>query len=289
MSTTRNQSPVHKQLTYRTLGAASALLLAVAPFATAQATLTSGPASDVAAANLHLDLPDSPGVLFSSSSSSTDAATNSADPSDASFGQTPTAPQRAKHALHLQMVVKPDEIADPMTVSDKIEGGLKDSVSLFSALGWLFSAGYEQLTNGSPNYGTNSEAFGKRFGAAVARDTSETIFSESLFAPLFHQDPRYYIMGPGHPFFKRLVYSGTRTIITKNDNGHLAPNFSLIAGNAAGSALTIVYYPAINTTSTQVLETLGTSLGGSAVGYVVDEFIVDVLIDLHLKKRQPQP
>jgi len=289
LSTTRNQSPVHKQLTYRTLGAASALLLAVAPFATAQATVTSGPATDVAAANLHLDLPDSPGALFSISSSSTDAATDSADPADDSFDQTPAAKAGPKHAPHLQMTISPGEIADPMNVHDKVVGGIKDSVSLFSAIGWFASAGWEQLWNDSPNYGTNAGAFGQRLGAAVARGVSEGIFSESLFAPLFHEDPRYYIMGPGHPFFKRLVYAGTRAIITRTDSGHLTPNFSLIAGNAAGSALTIVYYPAINTTSTQVLETLGTSLGGSALGYVVDEFIVDALVDLHLKKRQPQP
>jgi hypothetical protein len=264
------------------------LLVAIAPFATAQTTLTNTPTGAIAS-NAHPDLPDSPGALFSSSSNSTDATSNAADPNDApSSDQTPAA-STPKHAAHLQMVVHPGEIADPMTVHDKVVGGIKDSVSLFSALGWIFSAGYEQATNGSPNYGTNSTAFGKRFGAAVARGVSEGIFSESLFAPLFHQDPRYYVMGPGHPFFKRLVYAGTRTIITRNDNGHLAPNFSLIAGNAAGSALTIVYYPSINTTGTQVAETIGTSLGGSAVGYVVNEFIIDALVDLHLKKKQPQP
>ncbi len=288
MSTIRNHGPLHTQPIHRNLGAAFALLVAIAPFATAQTTLTNTPTGAIAS-NAHPDLPDSPGALFSSSSNVTDATSNAADPDAApSSDQTPAA-STPKHAGHLQMVIQPGEITDPMTVHEKVVGGIKDSVSLFSALGWVFSAGYEQVTNGSPNYGTNSTAFGQRFGAAVARGVSEGIFSESLFAPLFHQDPRYYVMGRGHPFFKRLVYAGTRTIITRNDNGHLAPNFSLIAGNAAGSALTIVYYPSINTTGTQVAETLGTSLGGSAVGYVVNEFIIDALVELHLKKKQPQP
>jgi hypothetical protein len=173
-----------------------------------------------------------------------------------------------------------------MTVGDKVKGGLINSVSLFSALGWLGAAGWEQLWNDSPNYGSNSTAFAQRFGAAAARGASEGVFSNCLFAPLFHEDPRYYIMGKGHPFFKRLVYAGTRVLITRTDSGHATPNFSLLAGNAAGSALTIPYYPPKNTTFSEVAQTFGGSIGGSAVGFVVNEFIVDVLVELHLKKAQ---
>ena len=94
-----------------------------------------------------------------------------------------------------------------MTVSDKVKGGLKNSVSLFSMTGWLASAGYEQLTNGSPNYGTDAGAFGQRLGIGAIHGISNGVFSNSLFAPIFHEDPRYYVMGPGHPFLKRLVYA----------------------------------------------------------------------------------
>jgi hypothetical protein len=201
----------------------------------------------------------------------------------------PTPGTRTKKAPHLQMTIAPDEVADPMTVHEKVVGGLKDSVSLFSVAGWFTSAGWEQLWNDSPNYGTDAGAFGQRLGAATIRGISEGIFSESFFAPVFREDPRYYVMGPGHSFFKRLVYSGTRVLITRTDSGRTTPNFSLIAGNAAGAALTVTYYPAKNTTFSEVAQTFGGSLGGSALGFVVDEFIVDALVDLHLKKKQPQP
>jgi hypothetical protein len=88
---------------------------------------------------------------------------------------------------------------------------------------------------------------------------------------------------------KRLVYAGTRSIITRTDSGHSTPNFALFAGNAAGSALTVTYFPAKNTTFSEVAQTFGSSLGGSALGFVVDEFLVDALVDLHLKKRGQQP
>jgi hypothetical protein len=287
----RNSPPAQpRQPILRT---AFALLIAVGPVAAAQTPLGNQPVADVIAANSRFGLPDSPGTLFASSSSSADANfadPNSEDPGSAepNGAQTPTGP-RPKAATHMQMVINPGEVTEPMSVRDKVVSGFASQVSLFSASGWLAAAGWEQLTNGSPNYGTDSGAFGQRLGAAALRGASEGIFSNSLFAPLFHEDPRYYVMGPGHPFFKRLVYAGTRAIITRTDSGHTTPNFSLLAGNAAGSALTIPYYPAQNTSFKEVAETFGGSIGGSALGFVVNEFIVDALIDLHIKKKQQQP
>jgi hypothetical protein len=293
LSLIRKQNVLHAQPTQRTLRTALTLLIAVAPFATAQTLLTTNPAANFIAANTRFDLPDSPGTLFTGSSSSADvnsADPNSADPgsADANGAQNPTVP-RPKAATHMQMVINPGEVTEPMSVRDKVVSGFASQVSLFSATGWLAAAGWEQLTDGSPNYGTDSGAFGQRLGAAAIRGASEGIFSNSLFAPLFREDPRYYVMGNSHPFFKRLVYAGTRAIITRSDSGHARPNFSLLAGNAAGSALTIPYYPAQNTSFKEVAETFGGSVGGSALGFVVDEFIVDALIDLHLKKKQQQP
>jgi hypothetical protein len=271
---TRNQN------SFNSLFATLALLIAVSPFAAAQAPLASNPVAGIIAAGTRLDIPDSPGFLFSSSSSS-------ADPNSASFDPAPK--PVFKHAPHLHMIVLPGQIADPMTVHDKVAFGLKNSVSLFSATGWLTSAGWKQLTDGSPNYGTDSGAFGQRLGASAIHGISNGVFSNSLFAPIFHEDPRYYVMGSGHPFLKRLVYAGTRCIITRTDSGHSTPNLALFAGNAAGAALTVTYFPAKNTTFGEVVQTFGSSLGGSALGGVVDEFLVDALVDLHLKKKRPQP
>lgn len=285
MGLIRRQNSLHAQSTKPTLHAAFALLIAVSPFAAPQTPQANKPAADVVAVNSCLELPDSPGTLLSSSTNFADAASSSTDPEDASIDQTP-AKAALQHAPHLRMIIAPGEIADPMTVHDKIVSGFKDSFSLSSAAGWLSTAGWQHLRNSSPNYGTDAGAFGQRLGAATIRATSEGLFRESLFAPLFHEDPRYYIMGKGHPFFKRLVYAGTRSIITLTDSGHATPNFARLAGNAAGSALTISYYPAQNRTFSAVASTFGGSLGGSALSFIVDEFLVDALVDLKLRKKQ---
>jgi hypothetical protein len=286
-------SPI--QVTHRVLALAFAAIVGMAAFATAQTTLPANPAADVIAANLRFDLPDSPGTLFINahtsnlSSSAADDVEGPEDPSsaeaDGGQAQTTTTASRPKGAGHLQMVVNPNEVAQPMTVRDKVVGGMISSVSLYSATGWLAAAGWEQLWNSSPNYGTDSGAFGQRLGAAALRGVSEGVLSNSFFAPIFREDPRYYVMGPGHGFIKRAWYAGTRVLITRTDSGRTTPNFSLLAGNLAGSALTIPYYPPLNTSFKEVMITFGGSVGGSALGFVVDEFIVDALIDLHIKKQ----
>ena len=252
------------------------------PFAAAQAT---NPVDGTMATSAPLDVPDSPGFLFSSSSSSSNH--DSDDPDDAS--SDPGTTTGFKHAPHLRLTVYQGEVAAPMSVSAKVKGGLKNSVSLFSMTGWLASAGYEQLTNGSPNFGTDAGAFGERLGFGAIHGISNGVFSNCLFAPIFHEDPRYYVMGPGHPFPKRLIYAATRVIISRTDSGRSMPNYALFAGNAGGAALTELYYPAQNTTASQVARTFGTSLVGSAFGFIVDEFVVDALVDLHLKKKGQQP
>jgi hypothetical protein len=276
-STTRKRSAFLPS-THSIAFAVAALVGTASSVAAAQTAMPT--TTSIVASEARLELPDSPG--FSSSSSIDSAAP--ADPAGFSFD--PSSGTRSKPVGRYHMVVLPNEIAQPMSVHDKIVGGLIDAVSPFSAIGWVVSAGWEQATNGSPNYGTNGRAFAQRLGASAARDASENIFSESVFAPLFHEDPRYYKMGRGHGFVKRVVYAGTRVLITKTDGGRTTPNLALLAGNAAGAALTVTYYPPKNTTFGEVASTFGGSLGGSALGFVVTEFLSDALQAVHLKKAE---
>ena len=185
--------------------------------------------------------------------------------------------------------IQPGQTAPKLSVSDKFILGAKDAFGPLSAVGWVTSAGYEQAVDGSPNYGQlgdtqRGNSFAQRLGAAAARASSEGLFGDSILAPILHEDPRYYKMGSGHNFVKRLVYSGSRALITRTDGGHLTPNFAQLGGNLAGAALTQAYYPPINRGFTQVAETFGGSVGGSALGFVVSEFLADTLHGLHITK-----
>jgi hypothetical protein len=203
------------------------------------------------------------------------------------FGQTSTAkyPTAGKVAPVYDKTIQAGWSAQPLTAKQKIVLESRDLFGLASLEAIVLSAGYSHVTNGSPNYGTNSKAFAQRLGATAARDTSEDLFAYGILDPLLHQDPRYYVLGRNYNFFHRIVYAGTRTLITRTDSGHNTLNSSLLIGYAGGSALSYVYYPQINKNFNDTARTYGGSLGGAALGFLVSEFTSDVLQAVHLQKR----
>jgi hypothetical protein len=199
-------------------------------------------------------------------------------------GDTHPAPPAAHVAPITLKYIPAGWTAQPLTAHDKVVIGFRDSYSPFSFLGIIASAGYSHLVNGQPNYGTNSKAFGKRVGATAIRDTSEQLFTDVVFAPMLHEDPRYYVEGDQYNFFHRAIYAATRPIVTRTDSGHATPNIALLLGYGAGSAISYSYYPAINQNAKDTFATFGGSLAGAAIGDLVSEFSDEVLIKLHLKK-----
>jgi hypothetical protein len=189
-------------------------------------------------------------------------------------------------ASHSSMIISPGKQAPLLTPKDKFLLGAKNAVTPFSIAGWIFSSGYSHLTNGPPNYGTDKGAYGQRLGATAIRDISEGFFSTSIMSNVFHEDPRYYKMGKDHSIAKRAVYAATRPLITRTDSGHMTPNLALLTGNLAGAALTNAYYPTLNHGFSQTMVIFGSSIGGSALGSGVNEFLNDALVLVHLKKRE---
>jgi hypothetical protein len=179
-------------------------------------------------------------------------------------------------ASRTQKYIEADQSAPALDAKDKALLGVKSAFSLFAVAGWFTAAGYEQLRNSNPNYGTDRGAFGRRLGAAAMRDPSEGILSDSVMAPLLREDPRYYRLGPSHNLFHRVAYAATRPIVTRTDAGRTTPNLALLTGTLEGAALTNAYYPQVNRGAKQTLETFGASLGGSAVGDIFREFYSDL-------------
>lgn len=252
-----------------------ALFGAMAPFTVAQQTAES-PASTVAMLTLPSSpaLPDSPGAVLASSSSATP------DDPAGSDGQAVAAagPTLSPHIK----LIEANKIAPPQTVGEKVVMGLRDTVTPFSAIGWLFSAGWTHLIDGSPNYGTNSKAFAQRLGAAAALSTSRGIFTDCILGPAFHQDTRYYQLGQDHKFFNRVIYASTRPIIGKTDGGRAIPNYASLIGGAGGAALTYTYYPERNQNGGQVATTFATGIGSAVLNNLFNEFGGDIIRALNL-------
>jgi hypothetical protein len=173
-----------------------------------------------------------------------------------------------------------------LSARDKVILSLHDRVDPLNIASMVIAAGYEQVANGAPNYGTNDGAFAARVGAAAIRETTQEFFSDAIFASLLHEDPRYYIRGPQYGVVHRALYAITRPFITRTDNGTATLNGSLLLGYAGSAALTSTYYPQINRNFDDTAKTFGGSIGGEALGFLVYEFSQDVLQKLHLAKKE---
>jgi len=255
-----------------------ALFGVMGPFTMAQVAET--PASTEAMLTLPDSpaLPDSPGTVLVSSSMAT------SDDAAASGGQ-PMAPAKPI-ALPRVKLISANQAAPSQTASDKVVMGLRETVTPFSVIGWFVSAGWSHLIDSSPNYGTNSQAFAQRLGAAAALASSRGIFSDSILGPILHQDTRYYQLGRDHKLINRAIYAGTRPIIGKTDGGRTIPNYAFLLATAGSSGLTVTYYPEKNQSGGQVAETFASSLGGAALGALVNEFGGDVIQALHLSRNK---
>jgi len=275
-------------LKFRTLIASLTFLAATTPAFCQQAernpsSVTLAATADAPPVLSTATLPDAPSANIASSSSSEASPLEEAQSSFEDGHRTTTATVQAKFIF-------PGQIAPHLTATDKVYMGVLHGVSLYSVVGWIVAAEYAQVTNGTPNYGTDTGAYGQRLGAAALRGYSEEMLGTSVLAPILHEDPRYYKMGNRHNVAVRTAYAVTRTIITRNDDGHLTPNFSLVCGNLAGATLTNAYYPDFNRGFNQTLKTFEGSMGGAAFSFFADEFLKEKILDrtmiaIHLKQR----
>jgi hypothetical protein len=185
----------------------------------------------------------------------------------------------------LDNLIDPQEIAPALSASDKAVMGLKASVSPFGVIGWVGSGTYSETFDRSPNYGQSAKNYAQRLGAAAARASSEGIFSTSVMAPMLHEDPRYFVEGPGYPGFHRAWYALSRVLVTKTDDGRNSINYALLSGNAVGAGLTQTYYPAGNRNLHGTATTLGISLAGSGVKFLLEEFFYKEASIAQLKSK----
>jgi hypothetical protein len=220
-------------------------------------------------------LPNAPGSFDASLSSETTGEHVSSASDFGARGVAVGVGASLPEATRTQKYIKPGQTVPVLTADDKVLLGVRNAFAPYSVFGWFASAGYEQMTNSSPNDGTDRGAFGQRLGAAALLNTSEDILSDSVMANFLHEDPRYYRMGPMHNVFVRIAYSGTRPIITRTDAGRTSLNLSFLAGNMGGAALTNLYYPSVNCGGVQTMETFGGSLIQSVAGNVLSEFYGD--------------
>ncbi|MGA2890257.1 MAG: hypothetical protein ABSE51_19605 [Terracidiphilus sp.] len=181
----------------------------------------------------------------------------------------------SENKLHL--VVQPSEFAEPLNGSEKIDLAVRSRFTLSDLASTAFSASWSQMRDSVPHFGTNSGAFGERLGALALKQTSQSIFSYGIYANLFHDDPRYYVMGRQKRVGERALYSASRLVIARKDDGTAATNWSKFAGIASATAFTNAYYPKHDHGFANGAVSCGMSIWTSILNNEVHEFIGDGL------------
>jgi len=228
------------------------------------------------------ELPNSPGALLTSSSSAIDPAAD--DAPDPTILPTRNLEESSveRPARKYHRVVRPYEQAGPLTGFDKIKLSIISRATWGELAGTTWSAGWSQWRDSRPHYGTNGEAFEKRLGALAIKQTTQSFFTYGVYAAAFHDDPRYYIMGPTVKPVHRLIWSAERTIITQKDNGGTAFNWPKLAGIATSTTLTTAYYPTVDHGFGNESKAFATSLATSILNDELHEFGGDII---HMIRR----
>jgi hypothetical protein len=200
-----------------------------------------------------------------------------ANPDAQAGGNTLAAtPAAGYHPHRYAEIIDPEWATNVLTPGQKMIFALREDIRWITLIPALYAAGYEQLADSPPRYGTDSRAGASKFGAAMARSGSVRFFSDGVFAPAFHQDPRYYRMAHGS-ILRRTAYAAERALIRRGDDGSNEFNYSGVAGRAASAVLTLAYYPPVSRNRGVVLRTFGVSILTDAGGNWIFEFFPDVV------------
>jgi hypothetical protein len=164
----------------------------------------------------------------------------------------------------------------PLSPKQKWWLAVKESIDPFNVANAALAAGFSQKGNQTPKYGEGGDAYGERFGAALADFSTQNLFSAGLLACVFHQDPRYFRKGPGTRIPVRILYSLSRLVIARQDSGRSAFNASGIFGMGLGIAASNLYYPPASIRGEVMAARVETSLFGGVTGNLMSEFWPDI-------------
>jgi hypothetical protein len=156
---------------------------------------------------------------------------------------------------------------------------------------WAFLSALSQAENSEPGYGQGWEAYGKRFGTAVADGIIENFMTGAVLPSLLRQDPRFYQSSKGG-FTRRAGYAVSRIFVTRTDSGGTQFNYSEIVGGALSAGIsTYSYHPrstyisgptnphtfvASDRTLINAANVWGSQVGYDAITIVVKEFWPDI-------------
>ena len=131
-------------------------------------------------------------------------------------------------------------------------------------------------------YGPGLKGFGKLAGISLLQNATAEAFGTFAIPAITHQDPRYYRM-PGKPFGKRVLYSISRSYVSRNDAGKTIPNYGVLGSYPIVAELSNLYVPGIQSDGASTAERILTGYALDPVNNLVNEFLPDVAKHIHVR------
>ena len=94
----------------------------------------------------------------------------------------------------------------------------------------------------NPAYERGMMGASQRYGIELSTNETDIFFQRFLFPTLLKQDPRYF-RNPNLKLMPRILYSMSRVVLTRTDNGGETINASRILGSTASRAISDLYVP----------------------------------------------
>jgi hypothetical protein len=163
--------------------------------------------------------------------------------------------------------------AAPMNTKQKVKLTLRATIDPVAFITTGIVAGIEQERNTFPDYGGGGVGYAKRYGAAYGDAFIGRFIGLAVLPSIFHQDPRYFYMGPPSTVKQRLVHAVSFSVVTRGDNGKLQPAYSHLLGNFIAGYISKTYHPDKNRGITLAIDNALIGLGGAAVQGLTREFL----------------
>jgi hypothetical protein len=205
------------------------------------------------------------------------AQTQPADPSSTATTPDATPPdKRVFGVLPNYRTADQNTPYQPITPMQKLTIATKDTVDYPLFLVGAGFAGLAQLTDQHPNFGGGMKGYALRYITAYSDQASGNLLTEGFLPILFHEDPRYFRVGPSYGgVWKRTAYAASRIFVNKTDNGNNSFNFAEVVGNSISAGLGNAYYTQERTLGDN-FQRLYVALATDAFSQVLKEFWPDV-------------
>ena len=187
----------------------------------------------------------------------------------------PEAPLPHRRVLLLfpgyETVQDPNIPVAPLKTRQKFEMAYRKTVDPSFLIEGAMFAGFDQVANYGPQYGSGAGPFAQRFGYNEANLASTFLLTDAVLPAMFHQDPRYFRKGHGS-FGSRVWWALRSEAVGYSNTGREMPNYSSILGFGMSTALSNAYSPDSSITFPKTMERYGVKEGVSFALNIMREF-----------------